>query len=173
MSFLQEVNTLFTKITLTSILAVWGAFWATIVLFWDVYKWRTQGPRLKIYAGLGYRIIGGLDEDTNNYLNVTVCNVGDGKTTITNLGLEYYESWIDSVTKRNGRHFICANPISSQKIPYPLDAGEQWGARSIQNADIEKMALEGHLYCAVHYSNSDKPARKRLVPKNHNTSQTS
>lgn len=173
MSVLEEVNTLFTKITLTGLLAVWGAFWATIVLFWDVYKWRTQGPRLKVYAGLGYIIIGGLNEDSNNYLNVTVCNVGDRKTTITNLGMEYYSDWWDSFTKRNGKHFMFTNPIASPPIPCSLDIGGQWSARVIQNADMEKMASEGFLYCEVYFSNADKPARKRLVSKSRNTSQTS
>ena len=35
---------------ITTILAVWGAVLSTIVFAWDIYKWRTSGPRLRFFA---------------------------------------------------------------------------------------------------------------------------
>jgi len=40
-SLLSAINI---NVTLTGVLAVWGAFIATVVLIWDVYKWITSGP---------------------------------------------------------------------------------------------------------------------------------
>lgn len=35
---------------LTEIAAWWGAFIATLLLFWDIYKWKRSGPIINVSA---------------------------------------------------------------------------------------------------------------------------
>jgi hypothetical protein len=41
----------------TDIAAWWGAVIATAVLIWDIYKWRTAGPRIALDVRSGMKFL--------------------------------------------------------------------------------------------------------------------
>ena len=89
-------------ITLTSIeiVARWGAIIATLVLLWDIYKWKTSGPKLRL------RIIGNMktinipSSEGITFISVRVDNIGTVETTITNFYLVYYKTWWRRIFKK-------------------------------------------------------------------------
>lgn len=148
-------------LTTTEIVAGYAAIVATFVLLWDVYKWQTAGPRLKMSAGPNFIIIGDLVPDPNKYISVRISNIGDRKTTLTNLGFEFYSAkWIG---RRNVKFFIAHNPLTPNPLPFVFEAGEEWSARVIQTEELEQMARSGYLYCVVYYTDKEKPVWKRIT----------
>ena len=83
------------KISLISVLAVWGAFVATFVLLWDIYKWKMSGPKVSFSASADWQLVAvPFEPGDRDYISVHVTNAGDRPTTITNLGFRWYKSWM-------------------------------------------------------------------------------
>ncbi len=40
------------------IVAWWGAIVATVVLVWDIYKWKTSGPKIRFVVCPGMIVVG-------------------------------------------------------------------------------------------------------------------
>ena len=58
----------------TEIVAWWGAILATIVFAWDIYKWWTAGPKLRVSVQTGMKSINmpQYDDKTLIHVNVSV-----------------------------------------------------------------------------------------------------
>ena len=133
--------------SLTLAIAAYAAIVSTFVLGWDAYKWLNQGPKLKVTAQTGMKIVGGGQIDPKTYVSATVVNCGDRATTLTNMGFLYYESWFKAHLRRNraDQAFIIATPSQAQVLPYRFEAGAQWIGMADQDEDVDRMIQEGYL----------------------------
>jgi hypothetical protein len=155
--------------TLTLGIAVYAAAVSTFVLGWDAYKWLNQGPKVRISAQTGMRVMGGIEVDPKTYVSITAVNYGDRATTITNMGFLYYKSWFRAVLRRNRADsaFVVATPSQAQRIPYRFEAGAQWIGMADQTEDVDAMVRDGYLYAVLYCSTAGKGIRKRLQKKGH------
>jgi len=149
----------------SEIAAWWGATVATMVLLWDVFKWKRSGPILTMSATPNMRIVDGRNQDkrSNLMISVRVTNVGNQTTTITQLHGVHYACYFDKVRNKRNKAFIVANPMITQPLPHVLSPGEQWTGVMEQSPEVVSLSREGYLYCGVCYSSRKKPAMRRLV----------
>lgn len=151
-------------IDLTTALAVWGAVVSTGVLVWDVYKWRTAGPRLRLYARGGMKQMGSVYEGDKIYITAKITNFGDRPTTITLMYFEYYTSrWAMWRRKQHGPSYLIPEPSVAQPMPFKLKPGNEWIGMADQTADAETMARDGYFICCIAHSHTPKPLRMRVV----------
>lgn len=149
----------------TSIVAWWGAILSTIVLLWDIYKWKTSGPRLKIdiTPNMQYFEQGTGRVDDKDYIVLNISNIGQRLTTITHVGMQFFESHLMKVLRKPKASFIVPTPNQHFATPHKLDAGTTWMASIVQTDDLVEMTRKGILDCLVYYSQSNKPLRKRVI----------
>lgn len=145
-------------------IAAYAAVVSTFVLGWDAYKWLASGARLNLSASMNMKVLGGMLNDEKDYISVTAMNVGDRPTTITNLGILYFESgWRTRLLRRKAdKAFIITSPSETQPIPYRFDVGAQWIGLAEQNDDIVQMARDGYLYFVLYTATNGHGQRVRL-----------
>ncbi|MFW1369052.1 hypothetical protein ACEWAA_22475 [Vibrio parahaemolyticus] len=68
--------------SISEIAAWWGAIVASIVLIWDVYKWKTDGPKLNVLLAPNMKTFGDPERDDMTWVSITVTNVGSRPTTL-------------------------------------------------------------------------------------------
>ena len=157
--------------SLTLAVATYAAVVSTFVLGWDAYKWLNQGPKLRVTAQTGMKIVGGKQVDPKTYVSATVVNRGDRATTLTNMGFLYYKSWLKAYFWRNraDQAFVITTPSQVQVLPYRFEAGAQWIGMANQDADIDRMIHDGYLFAVIYSSTSGKGSRQLLTRKEHTT----
>jgi len=114
------------NIGLTDLLAVWGAFVATLVLLWDIFKWKKTGPQI-IFTALPNMCMYGdpnISKD-KTFISTKAANKGDHPTTITNLGIRYYSNYICRLFRKPNWQGVIANPLPG-RLPHKLEPGEVW-----------------------------------------------
>ncbi len=155
--------------TLTLAIAAYAAVISTFVLGWDAYKWLNEGPKVRITAQTGMKIVGGGQIDTKTYISATAVNYGDRATTITNMGFLYYRSWFTAYLRRSqsDQAFIITTPSQAQVLPFRFEAGAQWIGMAIQDEDIDRKIREGYLFVVLYCSTAGKGIRFRLPPREH------
>ena len=138
------------------LIAIYGAVVSTLVLIWDIYKWKNKGP--KIIGRIMSDMIGlNSPEYKDKKLTlVNVTNTGDNPTTITHLSLKFYKSKIKKLFKKSTQTMLIGTPSISYPIPHVLKPGLEWQGIIIQNDDFEKMSKQGILVCSVHFSHTNK-----------------
>lgn len=153
------------KIELTGIeiVAWWGAIVATIVLLWDIYKWKTAGPRIRFMVRSGMIIVGDPDREGQTFISTEATNIGDRPTTITNLVVQHYETYLTMLRHKPSKSMIVNNPSALQPLPYVLNPGCVWHGLSLQTPEIEALAMDGYLVCGLCHSHSDKEIDRRIV----------
>ena len=125
----------------SQIAAWWGAIIATLVLGWDVFKWKQTGrPRLQLKALPDMKPHGPVpNADPNKtYVLIEVVNVGDKKTEITHLTGLYYRSRLQRLRGRNEQAFVVLNPAFSTQFPCFLEPGQRWTGGIEQTTDLEE-----------------------------------
>ena len=157
--------------SLTLGIAAYAAVVATFVLGWDAYKWLNQGPKVKISAQTGMKIIGGGQIDPKTYVSVTAINFGDRATTITNMGFLYYKSWFKAFFWRGNadQAFVITTPSQAQVLPYRFEAGAQWIGMATQDESVDRMISEGYLFVLIYCSTAGKGVRVLLKRKEHSS----
>lgn len=156
--------------TLTLIIAAYAAIISTFILGWDAYKWLNEGPKIRIKAQTGMKIVGGGQIDPKTYVSVTAVNYGDRATTITNMGFLYYTTWFKAyLHNRSDQGFIITTPSQAQILPYRFEPGAQWIGMANQDDGVDRMISEGYLFVLLYCSTSGKGIRVRLNRKEHST----
>lgn len=69
----------------TDIIAFYAAVVSTAVALFEFWKWKRSGARFRLNVMVPAKIYGG-GEDNNEYLHLTVTNIGDAATTVTHMG---------------------------------------------------------------------------------------
>ena len=147
----------------TEIVAWWGAVLATIVFLWDIYKWWTVGPKLRVSVQTGMESINMPQYEGKTLILVNVSNYGDRPTTITNLGYLYFTTFWKRARHRPDKAAIVPNPSDTQRLPFELKQGNLWSGIAIQDEQVTAWAKEGLLYCVLYHSHSERPIYRRVV----------
>lgn len=151
------------SLTITAIAAWWGAVVATLVLVWDVYKWRKRGADIRVEANPNMQAVPALPgTDDKSYIFVAAVNHGSQSTTITHLAGVYIPSLYHKLVRRGGRHFFVANPTFGPALPHVLPPGERWTGGIDQDQLERDFHSKGRLYCGVLHSTSKKAVYKRV-----------
>lgn len=151
------------RLTPTELAAWWGAGIATLVLGWDVYKWKTSGrPRIHVEVLPNRGIFNSPRHEGRTYVAVRVTNRGDRSTTITNLTGQWYRTLLHLLLQRTKWGFVVASPGITQPIPHRLDPGAFWDGIIDQNKELEEHARTGVLLCRVYLSHTSRPITKRI-----------
>lgn len=145
--------------SINDIVAWWGAIVATLVLIWDVYKWKRSGPVLRVTARPNMR---SMDENSEGvYIIVEVSNIGDKSTTLTNLVGVCYKSRLAVFLKKPNYSFDVTNTMFRKTLPFLLIPGDRWMG-GIDQRNLEKGIEEegikkiSYLYCGVKDSSKSK-----------------
>ena len=146
-----------TSIGLTEIIAGYAAIVATVVLIWDIYKWKASGPRIKLTAKSNRKFINVPHiPEGKSFIVADATNVGNLPTTITALGAQYYKSWLRFVLQRPEKQFDIVN-TGLKSLPYTLEPGKVWKGVIEQNEEINRFIKSGILICVLCLSHSRKP----------------
>jgi len=152
----------------TDILAWWGAIVATLVLVWDIIKWRKDRVNLsvKIY-GIGFSDVEGI--------RCEISNRGGKATTIIEVMLVTYQ---DNPFFRLIRMSKSIRNLSvsapEMNLPYPLAPGTVWSrtfifskndTRSLNDENYSKLIEQGKLFYKVRLSHCDRCIRGRVKPE--------
>lgn len=148
----------------SDIAAWWGAAIATIVLFWDLYKWSQSGPQLEVSASPNMETYGGMESyGKGPFVLLEVRNNGDRKTTLTHCVGFVHANRISKLLHRKPKHsFIVANPLPGN-IPHILKPGERWVGMLNQNDQLVKWSQEGHLCVGVFHSGARREVTCHMV----------
>jgi len=159
---LPIVNIEFRSIDLV---AWWGAIVATVVLLWDIYKWKTAGPKIRFHVTPGMIVVGDPSREGQCFISAEATNTGDRPTTLTNLVFQHYKSYFAMLKHKPQTSRIFTEPSPSQPLPYILQPGSVWRGLCPQTEDIEKLAKTGYLVCGLCHSHSDKEIDRRVIIK--------
>lgn len=149
----------------SDIAAWWGAVVATLVLGWDVFKWRKTGVHIHVSASPNMRTFGNVpnSDPDRPYVLVEVVNVGDRKIEITHLTGQYYTSRLQRLRRKNQQSFVVIKPALATNFPCFLEPGERWLGGISQTPELEAFSRNGLLYCGVIHSQSKMPATVRVI----------
>ena len=149
----------------SEVAAWWGAVIATLVLAWDVFKWKQMGPRLRLTVSPGMKTHGDVPnaDPEKTYVLIEAVNVGDKKTELTHVAGLYYRSHLQRLRGKNQQSCLVLNPAFSTQFPCFLEPGQRWLGGMEQTAELEKLSRSGLLYCGIFHSASKKPLTSRVV----------
>lgn len=147
----------------TEIIAWWGVIVASIVLIWDIFKWKTAGPRVRFVVTTGVIIMGDPERAGKKYISATATNIGDRPPTITNLVVQFYKNYLAMLRHKPEESRIVTNPSNSQPLPYVLNPGVVWHGLAKQIREIEDLAKKGYLVCGLCLSHTDKEIDRRVI----------
>jgi len=151
---------------ITDLAAWWGAIIATLVLLWDMYKWKRSGPIINVSALPNMQTVGKIPNhlEGKKYIAVEVTNTGDKKTTITHLVVFHYKSLFRKIRGKKDKSFFVATPaLFPPSLPHMIEPGERWLGGVEQTSELEEMSKNGYLYCGVYHSSGKKPILQRVV----------
>jgi hypothetical protein len=140
------------NITLTTrdIVAWWGAVIATVVLIWDIYKWKTSGPKLKFKVSPNMIVVGDPTREGTTFISAT------------NLVIQHYTNYFNMLRNKPSTSMIVKSPSTVQPLPFILQPGQVWQGLAIQNEEFEILAKDGYLVCGLCHSHSDKEIDRRI-----------
>lgn len=148
----------------TNVLAFWGAFLSTIILVWDVYKWKTSGERLRLTISPHMLILNDPRyKNKDPHISFRVENFGDRATTITNLSMCYYTDFFKMAIRKPSQSMIVRPITFGHDLPYKLESGTYWTGLALQTDDIVNMADKGLLIAEIYHSNKKKSIKKKIT----------
>ena len=150
------------NISLTQVLAVWGAFVGTLVLVWDIIKWKTSGPKIVLSVTPCRRFINvpRIPED-RVLVVIDVANNGDKATTIQSVGVSAYKDWFHKVRRKTVFLADVVDP-GLKPLPYVLLPGTTWKGGIGQDALMRKVPKRGIVVVEVSFSHRAKRHKRRI-----------
>ena len=154
------------NISLTDVLAVWGAFVATFVLIWDIIKWKKSGPQIILRALDNMKFYGDprISQD-KTFISIDATNRGDRATTITNLGIRHYSNWFCKLIGKVRWQGVILDPLPG-RLPHKLEPGERWLGLIDQKQVGEKVYKNGICVIELYLSHINRPKKIRVQLKN-------
>lgn len=149
--------------TTTQVLAWWGAVLATVVFLWDVYKWRTTGPRIRMTVQADIKILGDPELEGRTYILVQATNFGDRPTTLEQMSFAWYANWWRYIRRKPDAQFVIKNPGCGRSFPYKLEVGERWDGMANQEGEAIELSKRGYLFCSLSHACSKRPVNKRIL----------
>jgi hypothetical protein len=149
----------------TEIVAWWGAVLSTTAILWDIYKWRTAGPKIRITVQTNMIGISMPEHQDKTLLIIDAINRGDRSTTISSVFFLWYASAWARIRKKASKTFFIPIPSPAQPLPFELKPGSVWKGILIQDQRLEQAARSGQLFCLVCLSHRNRPLKQRVVIK--------
>jgi len=144
--------------------AAYAAVVATVVLLWDIVKWRQSGMRLKARVNVNMMTVGMGPMDRNKYIVVNVDNVGGKPTTIHGLYFHGYRNWIDKLRhKPRSSAFINSGLQNNYPIPYNINVGMNFMGSALQDSEVEKWSRDNLLFLEIAFG-PQKSLKVRVPP---------
>jgi hypothetical protein len=160
-------NTPYKSAFMSSIVLVawWGAILSTVVFLWDIYKFKAAGPKLRFSVRTGMQTINMPAYDGKRLITTEVTNYRERPTTLTNIGLYYFDQPWSMARFRNHatKTAVLRNPNPRQPFPWELKPGEVWRGGIEQIPELEEWATKGRLYFDLYHSHSTRRIRRRVV----------
>jgi hypothetical protein len=147
----------------TEVVAWWGAVLSTTVFLWDIYKWQTSGPKLRVTIKPNMETINVPEYDGKKLLIFEVANCGDRPTTITNILFVRYNSTWARLRQRASNTFFIKNPNPRQPLPCEIKPGNIWTGLGIQGDELEGRARSGQMFCVVLHSHRKRHFKQRIL----------
>jgi len=150
--------------SISEVAAWWGAVVASIVLIWDIYKWKTDGPKLNMLVTPNMKCMGDPSRENITWVFATITNVGSRPTTIKSIGMWYYKNKFNYFRNKVEFAAIFPNPNDQFRLPYVLKPGEEWVGLVPQDRlyeDIEDKS--GCMTIWLSHSHSSKAIRRKLI----------
>jgi hypothetical protein len=144
------------------IVAWWGAILSSVVFLWDIYKWRTAGPKLRLSAETGMQILNSPRHDGKTLVKIEVANDGERPTTVTSVVFAWYPSLWSRLRGADKKALLLPNPNVEQPLPFELRPGNIWRGFAVQERELEGIARRGRLYCFVSHSHRSGTLRRRV-----------
>jgi hypothetical protein len=153
----------------TEIVAWVGATTGVASFLWNIYTKLTSGPRLRVTA-FANMILMPPPQGNQNFLKITVQNIGTATTTLTNLELltfvPRWERFLSRVKlkKRSAdeKHAVVIQYRGPQ-FPHKLEVGSEWQALMQQDEDFQRWFKTDELWCAVWHSFSKQPVPTKIL----------
>jgi hypothetical protein len=148
----------------SDVAAWWGAIIATVILLWDIYKWRASQANLRVTASSNRQFVSPTlgTAQGEKFITVEVVNTGDKNTTITHLVAMCYNDWLARFWGNPTKSAFVPIPGAGQPLPYKLSPGERW-LGTMDQAQVQKMVhADQLLYCGVYHTTSAKPHLVRV-----------
>ena len=155
------------QMKLIEIVAWYGAFIATLVLLWDIYKWKRSGPIINVSISPDMELISNVPDRLKGkiLIFVQVVNSGNMDTTLTHLVIFHYSSFFKKIIKKKNMQAIVVSALYTP-LPYVLESGKIWQGGILQDKKLEEMSRNGYLYCGIIHASRKKPILQRvIVPK--------
>lgn len=150
--------------TSTDVAAWWGGIASSLLLFWDVYKWKRQGPSIHVTAVPNMNEHGPGANRERTAILVTVSNTGNRATTIThNLG-NWHPNRMHVLLRRKCHPFVVINNGAwGPPLPHALEPGAIWTG-GIDQAQIHRNGWDesGILRVGVKHSSATRPVMTRV-----------
>lgn len=148
----------------TDIAAWWGGGIATVVLAWDIYKWKRRGPHLTCEVLANMKVLGRGVPEEGTFVTVRVRNRGDAATTLESMYLAHYHSSCHRILGRTDHLIVIRNPGITCGLPALVEPGSVWDGRALQDESLVRLANKGQLECRVYYSHARRPIAHRIGP---------
>lgn len=151
--------------------AAWvGAVTGLVGLGWNVYLKLSSGHRI-IVSAWADMVQAPSRAGNPRFLRITVQNIGTVPTTLTNVTFHAYQSK-SAARKQRAEWNVVMNAHQGPKLPRVLGIGEEWSTVMQQDARLDDALNEGHLWCAVHHSFSQKPVQATVIRTGHPSAAT-
>ena len=93
-----------------------------------------------------------------------VVNIGNRKSTLTQMFAIYYPNWWLRLIRREKKTFVVMPDRNiAQPLPFEIEPGARWLGAIYQNKEIEELSRSGYLYIGIFHSVSTSPLRQPLV----------
>jgi hypothetical protein len=146
-------------LTVTDILALWGAILSTTVLVWDIAKWRMAGPKLQLTVNFDMKSVGIPQYEGKILITAYVVNNGDRSTTITHMAFAHYKSLWDFLRNKTDKNLLVMNPNTDLRLPYELKPGRMWDGIAFQDNVMHECHGPGYLACQIFHTHRNRPVR--------------
>jgi hypothetical protein len=138
--------------------AAWyAAIVATVVLIWDVVKWKSGGPQVKAEAFGGWKSYGISETEGKALTLVKATNVGDRATTLTSWGMYWYPAGVSVKKKETRKAFIVKGGLAGLgQVPKKLEPGDVWSGVASEDDQYNEMLRTGQLFMVLGFSHTDE-----------------
>jgi hypothetical protein len=147
----------------SQIAAWWGAIVATIVLAWDIYKFRATGPKLTLLSRSNFDWFFD-DPQAGKKLFVKAVNRGEVSVRLTRLELRFYKNWIFRIIGiQSSRYVVNSDMFTGEKeFPYVLNPTSSWAIACQLFSSLQAEALKGHLVLELYCDQLRGPLKSRV-----------
>lgn len=151
--------------------AIYAAVVSTIVLVWDIIKWRQQ-RRLQLVGRVtsGMVLQGGginLHNLEKSYISLQVDNRGQVACEVQSVVLLAYTNLFNALRGKLYKSAVILDPMSEltqKRLPFRLEQGSTYWGLVEQTPEIEELSRSARVYIGITHNMAKRPFKVRLRP---------